>query len=658
MVFSTVWGGRRVLIIGLWIGVAWALLSPLIAYIVPEPFIWLNHKIYDLKLSLSATPKVNLDIVHLDIDDQTMNRKEKEYGQWPWDRLVSARIVERLTELGAKVIVFDIMYASQGRSAQGDLALSEAISASGRVVLAEGLIESDPSDSEAGSRQETSKVSAAHKRAWRLPIPPKLKFFNVKEPRDSSIPLLPVMMGAKGLGHINRTQDGDGIYRRIRLFIRLRDRLVPSLSLAALVSYFNADPESIVLGQGGQIEVRHPQGTIRIPVDSQGRMLINWTRPVWDSFEHYPAWDVLDEEEDASRIDRYKDKIVIISIAWTGTTDMGASPVEEEVLLSRVHSSALATILSGGFIHEVAPFPVVVALSVTILLLFLALAVKLRFLYAVILYLSLWIIFAICDTVAFVWASLEIPIAEPYFIFLPGAAACLIFRAVSTERDRRQIRETFGRYMSDDVVTEILKSPGGIKLKGELKDITVLVSDLRGSTPMAEALKPPEVLTVINRYLDRMIDVIVRHEGTIDEFTGDGILVLFGAPRAMQDHAKRAVLCALDMQKAMPELNRENAALGLPELRMGIGINSGELVVGNIGSEQRKKYGAIGSAINVAFRVEAQTNRAGGEILITQAVCDRIEWPLELGPARTVSLKGIAEPTVLYPVIGMPPARY
>jgi len=460
--------------------------------------------------------------------------------------------------------------------------------------------------------------------------------------------------GARQLGHINATPDGDGIHRRIRLFIRLGDRLVPSLSLAALVAYLNADPKNIVLTPDSQIEVHHPQGTITIPVDFQGRMLINWPRPVWDSFENYPAWDVLDEEEDPSRAERYKDKVVIISIAWTGTTDMGASPIEHVVLLSRVQSSALDTMLSRRFIREVSPSPVVAALSVLVLLAFVPLAVKLRFFHAVILYLFLFAMYAFSVTLALGWASLEIPVAEPSFIFLPGAAACLIARAISTEKDRRQIRETFGRYMSAEVVTEILKSPGGINLKGELRDITVLVSDLRGSTPMGEALEPPQVLRVINRYLDRMINVIMRHEGTIDEFTGDGILVFFGAPRAMPDAAKRAVSCALDMQKAMPELNTENVALGLPELRMGIGINSGQIVVGNIGSEQRKKYGAIGSAINVAFRVEAQTDRNGGEILITQAVRDRVDGPLELGPPRTVQLKGIAEPTPLYPVIGLP----
>ena len=199
--------------------------------------------------------------------------------------------------------------------------------------------------------------------------------------------------------------------------------------------------------------------------------------------------------------------------------------------------------------------------SVIIFLGPLALALRLAFYRAVVLYLALYISYIIFVIFAFGWKLLDIPMAESSFVFLPAAAGLFVFRAVSTEKDRRQIRETFGRYMSDDVVAEILKSPGGINLTGEVRDITVLVSDLRGSTPMGEALEPPVVLQVINRYLDKMIKIIMRHGGTIDEFTGDGILVLFGAPRFIEDAARRAVLCAVDMQKAMPELNEENLVL-------------------------------------------------------------------------------------------------
>ena len=166
---------------------------------------------------------------------------------------------------------------------------------------------------------------------------------------------------------------------------------------------------------------------------------------------------------------------------------------------------------------------------------------------------------------------------------------------------------------------------------------------------MTESLNPRVVLKIINRYFERMTDVIVEHEGTIDEFTGDGILVFFGAPRLIRNHPTRAVTCALAMQAAMNELNRDNAASGLPHLKMGIGVNCGELVVGNIGGEKRKKYGAVGSPINVAFRVEAQTS--AGEILITPTVYERLDNGFQIRESRTVALKGIVDPVTLYQLV-------
>ncbi len=667
--------------IGVLLSISWAVLSPLIIYFASQPnierhtlqglryptdladqkpsratvlmsigFEMLNYNLYDLKCKLFAKSGLNPEIVHLDIDDEAI----KKYGQWPWDRALSAQIVNRLTELGARIIVFDIMYASQGRTREGDEALAKAVSESRRVVMAIGLFDSQPlKPGEEPEPTTTMKIVGLAEKAWPIHVPTEFKLPYVEAPRDSTIPLLPVTKGAKEIGHIDATPDEDGIHRRISLLIRFQDRLVPSLSLAALAAYLNADPKKIVLGEN-QIEIHHPGGTVKIPVDSEGDMLVNWPRDVWENFENYSARDVLEKEPEPGIEARYKDKIVIVSIAWSGSSDMGATPLEKQIVLSRIHSSALDTMLTGSFIYEVGAFPIPVLVSVIIFLGPLALVLRLPFYRAVILYLALYIIYIISVIFAFGWKLLDIPMAESSFVFLPAAAGFLISRAVSTEKDRRQIRETFGRYMSDDVVAEILKSPGGINLTGEVRDITVLVSDLRGSTPMAEALEPPVVLKVINRYLDKMVKIIIRHGGTIDEFTGDGILVLFGAPRFIEDAARRAVLCALDMQKAMPELNKENFVLGLPELRMGIGVNSGRLVVGNIGSEERKKYGAIGSAINIAFRVEAQTDRNGGEILITQAVRERIDGDMELGPARTVPLKGIEKPMDLYPVLGVP----
>ena len=213
------------------------------------------------------------------------------------------------------------------------------------------------------------------------------------------------------------------------------------------------------------------------------------------------------------------------------------------------------------------------------------------------------------------------------------------------------IRETFSPYLSKEVVNEILKSPGGVELTGELREITILVSDIREFTRTTELLKPGEVLELINRYLEEMTDIILRHGGTIDEFTGDGILVFFGAPTFVPDHCTRAVACALEMQKAMEGLNRSNLRSGLPEVQMGIGINSGELIIGNIGSEKRKKYGGVGIPINLAFRVLAEAE--GGEILVSPAVFHNIGGELLVEGTRKCSLKGIEPPVLLYKVEGL-----
>ena len=224
-------------------------------------------------------------------------------------------------------------------------------------------------------------------------------------------------------------------------------------------------------------------------------------------------------------------------------------------------------------------------------------------------------------------------------------------RMVNDLKEAEMIKDTFGRYLSREIVDEILKSPGGVELKGELRDISVLVADLRDFTQLTETLGPRQVLEIINRYLETMTDIIVGHRGTIDEFTGDGILVFFGAPQDLPDHCRRAVRCALDMQQAMLGLNLQLSERSLPDLRMGIGINSGRLIVGNIGSEKRKKYGALGSPINLAFRVEAQTT--GGEVLVSPAVHSHLNDQLLVDQARESYLKGLDDPVTLYRVVGL-----
>lgn len=232
-----------------------------------------------------------------------------------------------------------------------------------------------------------------------------------------------------------------------------------------------------------------------------------------------------------------------------------------------------------------------------------------------------------------------------------GVMAAGFNRMAEGLRERDFIRDTFGSYVSQEVAAEILTSPTGVRLAGELRDISILVSDLRGFTRLSATMEPHLVLRIINGYLETMTEVIVRHDGTIDEIMGDGILVFFGAPREVPDHPRCAVECALSMQSALQRLNVEHENQGLPCLEMGIGINCGELVVGSIGSEKRRKYGAMGSPINVAYRVEAQT--LGGEILVTPAIRERLDGSLIIPSLREATLKGIEKPVTLYQVTGI-----
>ncbi len=218
-------------------------------------------------------------------------------------------------------------------------------------------------------------------------------------------------------------------------------------------------------------------------------------------------------------------------------------------------------------------------------------------------------------------------------------------------RERDFIRATFGRYLSDGVVTALLDAPDGLQLGGELRELTMLVSDLRGFSAMAAQLAPQTVISMINRYLARMIETVTRYRGTVDEFQGDGILAFFGAPLSATDDPERAVACALAMQRAMGEINAEQRRLGLPELAMGIGINTGEVIVGNIGSEQRTKYGAMGSAINTAYRIESFT--VGGQILISPSLYTRVQSLVQVRSTMEVRFKGVDHLLTLYEVTGI-----
>jgi class 3 adenylate cyclase/HAMP domain-containing protein len=226
---------------------------------------------------------------------------------------------------------------------------------------------------------------------------------------------------------------------------------------------------------------------------------------------------------------------------------------------------------------------------------------------------------------------------------------------VSEERLRlvNFIRETFGRYVSKKVVDEVLSSPEGQKIGGRRQHVTILMSDLRGFTGLSENRDPEKMVGLLNRYLGRMSEVILEYDGLIDEFIGDAILAVFGIPEARENDALRAVACGVAMQNALAALNAQIVQEGYPLLEMGVGINTGPVIAGNIGSEMRVKYGIVGTAVNVAARIESNTT--GGQVLIGESTYESVKGHVVVEGAQTVMMKGLKHPLVYFPVRGVGP---
>ncbi len=215
------------------------------------------------------------------------------------------------------------------------------------------------------------------------------------------------------------------------------------------------------------------------------------------------------------------------------------------------------------------------------------------------------------------------------------------------------IRNTFGRYLSKKVVDEILESPNGQEIGGHRKTVTIMMSDLRGFTSLSETRDPEDMVRLLNRYLERMSKVIMEYDGMIDEFIGDAILTVFGVPEEHDDDPARAVACALAMQNTLIKLNDELMLEGYPALEMGIGINTGAVIVGNIGSEIRMKYGIVGATVNIASRIESNT--IGGQVLIGEATYRLVKEWVTSDATQAVMMKGLKKPLIIYPITAIGP---
>ena len=631
-------------------------------FLFPNVFEILNSRATDQLFVLRSSwkkfqPPYDNTVVHLDLNNSSIQKLNKLY----LNRSHYAQVVRNLSSMLVSAQVFDFIFASR-KSEEHDGVLIEAVKEADTVYFGlafELLVNKEKRQ----SRPEYSKNSSYLDRTkWEIELEGDPSSLYVGD--NPLMTFFDLASASRGLGSLSVKFDRDGVLRRVPLLVRYKEGYYPLLPLRVVCDYLNVPPEKLHLKPGKHIILRDaekpdnktPQDIV-IPIDKKGNMIINYIGS-WGRMDHYNFADAYLASNDRDELELWREelkgKIVIVSDVSTGSTDVGPVPTDANYPLSGAHANIIHSILTGSFLSELSSWEMLV---VDVLLMSILLVLSLRCSAIYFTFGSVLLTGAFIGAVgaAFLYHNVIFQTGRPLLLLLFAITSINIYRYINEENEKMEslrqrdfIRETFGRYTSDEVVEELLGSPKGLSMTGENREVTFLVSDLRDFTTLTEKLAPKEIIEILNRYFENMVEAIARYRGTISEFMGDGILAFFGAPLSADDDPQRAVACAIEMQNKLMAVNAKQRLLNLPELSMGIGINTGSVIVGNIGSERRAKYGVVGMPINVTFRIESFTN--SGQILISAATYKRISSLVEIRGTKEVSFKGIEKPMSIYNV--------
>ncbi len=599
-------------------------------------------------------PKYDGTIVHVDISDTSLKKLKTFY----LDRSHYVRVIRNLTRMNVSAQMYDFIFAARSDQVE-DRALIKATKEAGNVYFGMAFKLAKREDQKSQQFKGDSKdVGYLELTEWNVVVDgdPNDLYKGIKPlitfPELASV--------SKGLGYLNIKTDPDGVNRRIPLLVRFKGAFYPSFAFRGICDFLNVAPGNIIIMPGKSITLKDAKRPgessghrIVIPIDRHGNMLINFIGP-WERMKHYNFADLFYASDDRDEMEMWQDelsgKIVIISEVTTGRADLGPVPTDADFLSSGLHANIMHTILQESFLRELSG-PQEMMIEVILLIILFVLSLRFSSLYFTLGAVSVSAFYIATVGAGFLYGNLIFPVFRPLLMLVFAIIFIVVYRFIREERERHFIRATFGRYLSKEVVEELLGSPEGLKMSGESRQVTFLVSDLRGFTSLSSRLSPHEIINILNNYFERMVEIIARYRGTVDELQGDGILVFFGAPLSASDDTERAVACAIEMQNAMPGINKAQRQRNLPELSMGIGINTGEVVVGNIGSEKRTKYGAVGSPINTTYRIESHT--IGGQILISPSTYQEIQSHVLIQDTMEVRFKGIDQAVTVYNVHGI-----
>ncbi|HET9703615.1 MAG TPA: adenylate/guanylate cyclase domain-containing protein [Vicinamibacterales bacterium] len=600
---------------------------------------------YDLRVAATARPAAPSDRISLVlIDDDSLRRMEPLVGRWPWPRLVHATVVDYLAAAGAKVIAYDILFAerdirkfmvgdTEWTGEESDAALVDSTRQAGNVVH---VAEASSAELIDPTRAVVENFEAP---ALNVPAPPT----PCVEVRPRVTPPFPALAAvSNAIGHTLFTLE-NGTVRRVSPVVQVGERKIRSLSLAtaAAAGATIAPAPSVDAGQCAA--------------------LVAWRGPAENpdgqpTFLYYSFYDLFRAQQEIIEgvkpgVDPalFRDRIVIVGGTGEGLKENFATPFSVgDISGPEVHANVVDSFLSNRTITRTPGW-------VTGLL---ALA-GVGIVGVAGLYFHAWLTGAAAAVALMLlaWQSVSlfargiwIPVTVPALAVVFAFVGDLAWKYVVEGREKRMVKKLFSRYVSRDVFDQLVANPSLAALGGSRRHMTVLFSDIRGFTTLSEKGSPEDVVSQLNQLFTRMVAVVFDHRGTVDKFVGDMIMALFSAPLDDEDHADHAVQTALAMIRALDDMNRGWEAEGKARLGIGIGINTGDMVAGNIGSETIMSYTVIGDAVNLGARLESLNKEYGTQIIISEATRARLKGQYDIHPLGDVIVKGKSQPVAIFEV--------
>ena len=634
----------------------------------------LDEALYDRRLQLTMPQTLDERIVIIDIDERSLAR----VGQWPWSRARVAALVRELTERQqVAALALDAVFAEPDRSSglqnlerlaredlQHDPAFADWLARAAPQLDYDGVLARALQQGPVALGYYLSSDRDA-RRSGTLPRP----LAEVDAPPPGMLHwdgygsnIAPLTAAAPRAGFFNSVADPDGKVRAVPLVAAFEGRLYESLSLAALRLGLDNPPLRLerVAGQaaGGLAAVTLGSGAqaLRVPVDARGAALVPFRGPGGPgggSFRYISALDVLEGRLPAGEL---KGRYTLLGFTAPGLMDLRATPVGEVYPGVEVHANLLSGMLDGRIAvrpdyaagYEVAlllALGLVLILGLPLLPVAASLGLGLALLGGIL----------ALDFSLYLGAGLAMPLATALVLTLTALAVNMALGYFVESRAKRELAQQFATYVPPELVRQMVRNPERYGMQARAEELTVMFCDLRGFTSLSETMEPLALQALLNDVLSRLTHVIRAHQGTIDKYMGDCVMAFWGAPVAQPDHARLAVDAAVAMSAAMRQLNAERAARGEPALAVGIGLNTGVMSVGNMGSDLRRAYTVIGDAVNLAARLESLSRVYQVDIVASQATVDHAAAGQHLWQELDrVRVKGKHQATTIHTVRAAP----